>query len=379
MKLKTPVGIAAPRRTLMGRLGGSLSHLEAHELLAASLSDVAGHAPTDIDEVLVGCVRNSIGNIARVGALQAGLPIDLPAATIDRQCASSLEALALAAAKIGAGLSECVLVGGVESASRCPWFMEKTPRPYHYFEPQPFPIRMSTEEVGDPSMGETAEIVADEFHVTREQMDEFALQSQQRAAKADFSPELTPVPPGRGEAPTRDDSIRESTLEGLSKLKPVFRKDGRVTPGNSSPLSDGASACVAASLDVFEHAGQKPDAILHAINAVALEPKRMGMGPALAIPALLENCDLKQSDIDLFEINEAFAAQVLACNTQLKLPLDVLNVNGGAIALGHPFGATGVRLIATLVNALKQQGGKRGVASLCIGGGQGMAALIELP
>ena len=376
MKLKTPIGIAAPRRTPMGRLGGMLAHLEAYELLGVALKAVAAHAPAGLDEVLVGSVRNSLGNIARVGALQAGLPVTLPAATVDRQCASSLESLRIAAAHIGSGFAECVLVGGVESASRCPWFLQKTPRPYHYFEPRPFPIRLSTEEVGDPSMGETAEILADEFNITREQMDALALQSQQRAAQANFAPELCPVP---GVDATRDESIRESAADELARLKPVFRKDGRVTAGNSSPLSDGASACVAARLEAFEKAGQPPDAILRAINVVALEPRRMGLGPALAIPALLDCCGLNVSDVDLFEINEAFAAQVLACNTILKLPLDVLNVNGGAIALGHPFGATGVRLVATLVNALKQRGGKRGIASLCIGGGQGMAALIDLP
>jgi acetyl-CoA C-acetyltransferase len=376
MKLKTPIGITTPRRTLMGKLGGMLAHLEAHELLGVALAEVAKQAPADLDEVLVGSVRNSLGNIARVGALEAGLGVALPAATVDRQCASSLEALRIAAAKINSGLAECVLVGGVESASRCPWFLDKTPRPFHYFEPKPFPIRMSTEAAGDPSMGETAEIVADEYGITREQMDEFAARSQQRAANADFSAELIAVPKLDAE---RDESIRESTVEGLAKLKPVFRKGGRVTAGNSSPLTDGASACVVAGLEAFEQAGQAPDAILRAINVVALEPRRMGMGPALAIPALLESSGLKASDIDLFEINEAFAGQVLACNAELKLPLDVLNVHGGAIALGHPFGATGVRLLATLVNALKQKGAKRGVASLCIGGGQGMAALIELP
>ena len=262
--------------------------------------------------------------------------------------------------------------------------MEKTSRGYAYGEPKPFRIQMSTDEVGDPSMGETAEILADEFKITREQMDEFSNTSHSRAAKATregkFNNELMPLPPrGKQAEFAADETIREETsLEKLGKLPPVFRDSGRVTAGNSSPLSDGASACLVASLDDFEKSGRKPEAILHGINVVALDPKRMGMGPALAIPQLIDAHGLKPTDIDLFEINEAFAAQVLAVNHELKLPTDVLNIHGGAIALGHPFGATGIRLVATLVNALRQQGGKRGVASLCIGGGQGMAALIEL-
>jgi acetyl-CoA C-acetyltransferase len=383
MKLKSPIGIVAPRRTASGKLAGALAALEPRELLAPLLADAANSA-SRVDEVLIGCVRNGIGNIARVAALQAGIDESVPATTIDRQCASSLEALRIAAAQISSGMAERVIVGGVESASRCPWLLEKTARPFAYAEPKPFRIRMSIDDAGD-NMGETAEILADEFGITREQMDGFALASHTRAAKATqeglFGGEIFPLPP-RGkqkDAFSEDETVRaDTTLPKLAKLPPAFRKDGRVTAGNSSPFTDGASVCYAASLDALEKDGVKPDAVLRAINVVALEPRRMGMGPALAIPALLDECGLKASDIDLFEINEAFAAQVLAVNTELNLPADILNVNGGAIALGHPFGATGIRLIATLVSALKQQGAKRGVASLCIGGGQGMAALIEL-
>lgn len=381
MKLKTPIGIVRPTRSASGKLAGALAAFEPHELIAPLLSHVAVGAA---DEVLIGCVRNGIGNIARVAALQAGIAEAVPATTIDRQCASSLEALRIAAAQINAGMAQRLIVGGVESASRCPWLLEKTARPFAYGEPKPFRVRMSIDDAGD-NMGETAEILADEFGITREQMDGFALASHTRAAKATqeglFGGEILPLPP-RGkqtEAFSEDETIRsDTTLPKLAKLPPAFRKDGRVTPGNSSPFTDGASACYVASLDALEKDGVKPDAVLRAITVVALEPRRMGMGPALAIPQLLEECGLKASDIDMFEINEAFAAQILAVNTELNLPADILNVNGGAIAIGHPFGATGIRLIATLTNALKQQGGKRGIASLCIGGGQGMAALIEL-
>ena len=384
MKLTTPIGIAALTRTPTGRHAGALASWEAHELLAHTLRDVSLQTTADVDEVLIGCVRNGIGNVGRVAALAAGIGVDVPACTIDRQCASSLEALMVAAAKIASGMIKSALVGGVESASRCPWFMEKSARPYAYFEPTPYRIRLSSDDIGDPSMGETAEILADEFSISRESMDEFAYTSQSRAAKATqdgaFASEITALP-ARGKQPecSNDETIRDDTTrEKLSQLPAVFRKDGRVTAGNSSPLSDGASACFVAGLDEFASLGFAPQVILRGINVAALDPKRMGMGPSLAIPRLLDSCGLKRSDIDLFEINEAFAAQVLAVNHELKLPGDRLNVNGGAIALGHPFGATGIRLIATLANALKQHDGKRGVASLCVGGGQGMAALIEL-
>lgn len=384
MKLKTPVGIVAPTRSASGKLAGTLAAWEPHELLAALFKHVTERANARVDEVLAGSVRCGIGNVARVAALQAGIDEAVPATTVDRQCASSLEALRIAAAQISSGMASRVLVGGVESASRGPWLLEKTARPFAYAEPKPLRIRMSIDDAGD-NMGETAEILADEFNVTREQMDGFALASHTRAAKATqeglFGGEIVPLPP-RGkqkEAFAEDETIRaDTTLPKLAKLPPAFRKDGRVSAGNSSPFTDGASACYVASLDALEKDGLKPDAVLRAINVVALEPRRMGMGPALAIPALLEECGLNASDVDLFEINEAFAAQVLAVNAELKLPADVLNVNGGAIALGHPFGATGIRLIATLTSALKQQGAKRGVASLCIGGGQGMAVLIEV-
>ncbi len=362
-----------------------LADWEPHELLGAVLANVAGRVLSAPDEVIVGSVRNAIGNVGRVAALQAGIPVAVPASTVDRQCASSLDALMIAAAKIGAGLASRVLVGGVESASRCPWFMEKTSRPYAYAEPRPYPIRLSTDGIGDPSMGETAEILADEFDIQRDEMDAFALESHARADRATqegmFRQEVLSMPPrGKqsGQVAT-DEAIRPDTsLLQLAKLPPVFRKGGRVTAGNSSPFTDGAAACAVAALNVLEADGVQPDAVLRGINVVALEPRRMGMGPALAIPRLLDACGLKASDIDLFEINEAFAGQVLAVNRELKLPTDVLNVHGGAIALGHPFGATGIRLVTTLVHALKQRGGRRGVASLCIGGGQGMAALIEV-
>ncbi len=388
MKLREPVGVAAPLRTPMGKLAGALAPVEPYRLLAHVFRAVGGRTGhRRPDEVLGGNVRNSIGNITRVAALEAGLGVDVPAATVDRQCASSLEALVAAAARIQAGMAERILVGGVESASRCPWLFEKTSRPFAYFEPRPYPVRLAPESVGDPSMGETAEILADEFGIEREAMDRFSVESHRRAAAAwergDFAEEVVPVEvPGR-KGPVRidrDETVRADTgLEALAALPPAFRKNGRVTAGNSSPLSDGASACWAASARALEADGIAPAAWLTGTVTVALEPRRMGLGPALAIPKLLEEQGLTDDQIDLYEINEAFAAQVLAVNRELRIPPEKLNVNGGAVALGHPFGATGLRLVATLVHALRRRGLRRGVASLCIGGGQGMAVLLEIP
>lgn len=386
MMLKKPVAIIDFCRSPFGRLGGALSGYEAHELLAHVFRHVTDTLHDRLDEVIVGSVRDGIGNIARVAALAAHLPVDLPAMTLDRQCASSLEALATAAAKINAGLANWILLGGVDSASRCPWLMEKTARPYDYFEPRPFKIRLATEETGDPPMGETAEILAEMYDISREEMDGFALESHRRAVaakKRDFFAGEIVVPPPIGKRDTVsiafDESVREDTsLERLSKLRPAFRRDGRVTAGNSSPLSDGAAAALVCSQEVCSSTVGVPSAWLKGMATVALKPIHMGMGPALAIPKLLDACGLQIADIDLFEINEAFAGQVLAVNRELKIPSEKLNVNGGAVAIGHPFGATGLRLVMTLINALRERNANRGVVSLCIGGGQGMAILVDL-
>lgn len=385
MRLQQPIAIVHPRRSPFGQLGGILSGYEAHELLAAIFRKLMEQINDPLDEVIVGSVRNSLGNIARVAALEARIPQEIPAMTLDRQCASSMEALATAAAKINAGMAQQVLVGGIDSASRCPWFMEKTARPYAFFEPRPFKIRMSSEEAGDPSMGETAEILADAYAITREAMDLFALQSHQRAVAACergfFKDEIIPLPAfGKGAAVDleHDETVRaDSSLEMLAKLRPVFRKQGRVTAGNASPLTDGAAAALACSPSVCTQNNYQPAGWLQGVTTVALDPKHMGMGPALAIAKLFKVCAVQAADIDLYEINEAFAGQVLAVNQQLNIPKEKLNVNGGAVAIGHPFGATGLRLIMTLLNALRERNLQRGIASLCIGGGQGMAVLVE--
>jgi len=387
MMLREPVAIVHPRRLAVGKLAGALAGFEAYELLGSLFRAVISETGRDsFDDVIVGNVRNSIGNVGRVAALDAGIPVDVPAMTVDRQCASGLEALVLAASKINASLADSVLVGGVESASRCPWFMEKTPRAYSYAEPRPYPIRLSTPEIGDPPMGETAEILAGEFEIPREEMDQFAAESHRRAAEATesgaFADEIAPlaIPQRKGDPLQHviDETVRAGTNAGsLAKLPPVFRKDGRVTAGNSSPLTDGAAACVALSKEAVEEAGIEPDAWITGVSVVALDPSRMGLGPVSAIRKLLDASKLRAEEIDLYEINEAFAAQILAVNRELAIPSDKLNAHGGAIALGHPLGASGLRLVVTLTHLLKRRGLRRGIVSLCVGGGQGLAALIE--
>lgn len=414
MIFSEPIALYGCTRTAVGKLAGMHAHVEPHLLLASSITgtlfresnpeiqsaeEIEQLRPQILeaaqkrifDDVIIGNVRNSIGNIGRVAALEAGISPESPAITIDRQCASSMEAVNQAAMKLLGGGAKEILVGGVESASLAPWLYGKTSRPYAYFEPQPFKIRMSSERVGDPNMGETAEIISEEADITREQMDAFAANSHNKAeqAKKDgaFSSEIWPwlgtAHDALSPAPTDDECIREgSTADQLAKLRPVFRKNGRATAGNSSPLNDAAASAIAVRQSDLPSEHRSHALYVRAITTVGLDPNRMGLGPALAIPKLLTELGLSIDDVDLFEINEAFAGQVLACLSHLsknglELPAQKLNVFGGAIALGHPMGATGLRLMITLGNALRRKGLKRGIASLCIGGGQGMAALIE--
>jgi acetyl-CoA C-acetyltransferase len=391
MKFDPPIALVGLKRTFIGKLGGRLAGVEPHLLLAScfktSLSATQGKGldASQLADVIVGCVRNGIGNIGRVASLSAGIPEHVPAMTVDRQCASSMEALAVAACRVHAGHSSALLVGGVESASRSPWLFERTGRAYAYFEPKPFSILLSPKSTGNLPMGETAEMLADEYGLSRDALDSMAQESHRKAADATaqgrFAAEISPV-----DELDRDESVRpDTTYASLAELKPVFRKGGRLTAGNSSPLNDGAASCLVMSRTQAEAVGVKPDALLRGIHTVGLDPNRMGLGPALVIPNLLREFGLGETDIDLYEINEAFSSQVLAVlahleqESNIRIAPDKLNIHGGAIALGHPLGATGLRLIVTLASALKQRGQKRGIAALCVGGGQGMGALVEIP
>jgi acetyl-CoA C-acetyltransferase len=373
------------KRTFVGKRGGALAHVGAHRLMTrsfcATLADVA--VPIDaIDDVIVGNVRNSIGNIARVAALDAGVPEEVPACTVDRQCASGLEALAMAAARVRLGEARIILAGGVESASTCPWLFDKTPRGYAYAEPRPHEILLAPRSTGNLPMGQTAEMLAREFAIPRDAQDRFAYESHQKAANAatlkQFDAEICTM-----DDIAADESVRpQTTLDRLAALRPAFDANGTVTAGNSSPLNDGAASCLVMTESTANELGIVPQAILGPVDTVGLHPNRMGLGPAMTLPRLLKKSGLACCDVDLFEINEAFAAQVLASlhhlrrNDGIDIPAEKLNCRGGAIALGHPLGATGLRLVVTLVHALEQNDLKQGVVSMCVGGGQGMSASV---
>jgi len=364
--------------------------------IAAALKKVPKLDPAEIADVYFGCA-NQAGednrNVARMAALLAGLPQSVPGCTVNRLCASGLEAINSAARAILANEGEAFIAGGVESMSRAPWAIPKAESAFAFGNltaydtalgwrfPNPkleklFPLH---------SMGETAENVAEKYKVSRADQDAFALESHRRAAKAAesvFKDEIIPVevPARKGPATvvSKDEGPRADTsLEKLGGLKPVFRKDGSVTAGNSSSLNDGATALVLMERARAKALGLEPLARWAGSASAGVDPSFMGMGPVPAINKLLDRAELEIFDVDLFELNEAFAAQALACQRELGIPLKKLNPNGGAIALGHPLGSSGARISVTLIHEMKRRGAKRGVSALCVGVGQGLAALWE--
>ena len=389
-------------RTPVGRLGGALAGVRPDDLAAAAISAALKKAPgldaAKITDVYLGCA-NQAGednrNVARMAALLAGLPQTVPGCTLNRLCASGLEAVNNAARAILAGEGDAYVAGGVESMSRAPWALPKSEKAFPYGNltaydtalgwrfPNPrlkamFPLL---------SMGETAENVAERYLVSRHDQDEFALRSHQRAARARtavFAEEIFPVqvPAGKGKTAqvSQDETIREDTsLEKLSALKPAFREGGSVTAGNSSTLNDGASAMVLMEAAAAKALGLKPLARWLGAASAGVDPSYMGIGPVPAIEKLSARLKFKPADFDLVEINEAFAAQSLACARELKLDPERLNVNGGAIALGHPLGSSGCRIAVTLLHEMRRRGAKTGLAALCVGVGQGLAAAWEAP
>jgi len=351
-----------------------------------------------IDEVYYGCVTQAgedNRNVARMASLLAGLPMSVPGVTVNRLCASGMEAVAVAARGIATGEMALTIAGGVESMSRAPWVM---PKPSAAFgrEPQVFDTTLGwrfvnplfEQKYGTISMAETAENVAERYNVTREAQDKFALGSQQKCAKAKaagvFAEEIAPVEiPGKKGAVTvvsEDEHPRgDTTLEGLAKLPAPFRKGGSVTAGNASGINDGSAAMFVASEEAAKKSGLTPVARVVAAAAAGVDPNYMGIGPIPAIQKLLEHTKLTMGDVDFLELNEAFAAQALACTRAFSLPDDSekMNPNGGAIALGHPLGMSGARLVLTASLHLKRTGARRAVASMCVGVGQGMAILLE--
>jgi acetyl-CoA acyltransferase len=377
--VRTPVG-----RALKGTLRNTRPDDLAAEAMNAAVAKVPGLKPEAVQDVILGCAMPEAEqglNIARNAVFVAGWPNTVPGETINRFCSSGLQAIAHAASHIHSGLADVVVAGGIESMSAVPMGGNKVSLN---------PKLMASYPESYIAMGHTAERVAQRFNVTREQQDAFAVRSHERAlaaiAAGRFNDEIVPVQARIYEGGTVrhnefkvDEMPRAgTTLEVLAKLKPVFKATGSVTAGNSSPLSDGAAAAVLLSDKKASQLGVKPLARLRGFTVVGLDPDIMGVGPVPAIRALLQQTGLQLKDIDLFEINEAFAAQAVYCQRELGIDDARINVNGGAIALGHPLGCTGAKLSATLIHELRRRGGKYGIVSMCIGGGMGAAGLYEI-
>jgi acetyl-CoA C-acetyltransferase len=380
-------------RTPIGKYLGSLSEVTAPQLGAVAVAEAmrrAQVAAERVEEIILGnVIQAGIGqNPARQAALQAGLPDRIAAFTVNKVCGSGLKAVMLAAQAIRAGDADLIVAGGIESMSRAPYLLFGARTGWKYGDQKAIDAMIHDGlwcAVEDWHMGEAAEHIANKCGVSRAEQDRFSAQSQQRAAaawdKGAFSAEIVPVTVGTGakaKIVSRDEGIRaETTAEGLAKLKPAFREGGTVTAGNASTLSDGGAAVVVASGRAAERLGSNPLARIVAYSTSGVAPKDIFIAPVLAVRQVLEKANLRLEDIDLFELNEAFAAQMLACGKELKLDEAKVNVNGGAIALGHPIGASGARVLVTLLYALEQRGLKRGLASLCLGGGNAVALVVE--
>jgi 3-oxoadipyl-CoA thiolase len=388
-------------RTPIGRYGGSLSSVRADDLAAIPIRALMTRNPSvdwaELDDVILGCA-NQAGednrNLARMAGLLAGLPDSSGGVTLNRLCGSGLDAVAMAARAIRGGESDLIIAGGSESMSRAPFVLPKatsafdrraeiydTTMGWRFVNPK------MREAYGDETMPSTAENVADEFNISREDQDAFALRSQERTAAAQASDRLAAeivaveIPSRKGDpiVVERDEHPRATTLDALAKLKPIVRKDGTVTAGSSSGINDGAAALIIASEEAAKRNGLTPRARILGAAVAGVPPRIMGIGPAPASEKLLKRLDIAIADLDVIELNEAFAAQALAVLRQLGLPDDAPNVNpnGGAIALGHPLGMSGARLALTATEELQRGGGRYALATMCIGVGQGIALALE--
>jgi acetyl-CoA C-acetyltransferase len=387
--LKREAVIVSAVRSAIGRQGGALATVPAHVFGAEVIKEAIRRAnvqPEMIEDVIMGNVISGGGNIARLTALQTGLSLELPGLTIDRQCGSGINAVTLAAQAIRAGDGDIYIAGGIESMSRAPYLMVKPEKPYSPVPPIFRKSRLSPEEIGNPPMGITAENLAEKYSILREEQDEFALASQQKmaAAMADgrFDGQIVPItiPVRKGEPIVfkKDEHPRpQTTMDALTKLQTAFLQGGTVTAGSSSGLNDAAAALVIMSREKAQELGVKPMAVIREQAIAGVDPNIMGIGPVPAVRKVLERSGLKLDDMDLIEINEAFAAQVIACDRELNMDMEKVNVNGGAIAHGHPLGATGAILITKAVYELERRGGRYALITACIGGGQGIAAIIE--
>jgi len=393
MSDSAPIFVCGPVRSPIGKFGGGLSTLMPADLsvpVATAALEAAGAKPDQVDETIWGHGRQAGGgpNTARQVSIRAGIPKESPAYTVNKACGSSLFAIVQAARTIRLGEGEVILAGGVESMSNTPYLLPRARWGY----------RMGHAELVDGMyqdgffcplsnqlMGLTAETLAEQYEISRDEQDAYAVESQRRAGAAwdegAFASEVVAIEvPGRKGSTIveRDEHMRPgTTVEKLAKLKPVFKDDGSVHPGNSSGVTDGASAVVVASAAAAERYGLQPIARVTGWQSAGVGPEVMGLGPVPATQKLLERSGLSLSDIDLIELNEAFAAQVIACDRELKLDHDRLNVHGGSIALGHPIGATGCRIAVTLLHAMQRREAQRGLATLCISGGMGLSVLFE--
>ncbi len=383
------IAIVEAVRSAVGRaIKGSLAQKRpdelAGEVIAALMARVPQVKPEMVDDIVLGCAmpEGEQGlNVARIAGLLGGLPVETSAMTVNRFCSSGLQAIALAAGAIALGSHDIVVAGGVESMSMVPMTGNKI---------SASPVMIERDASAYTPMGITAENVANRFEISREVQDAFALKSQQKAAAGrkagHFEDEIVTVQGVRFENGKHvgfdfrtDELIREdTTLEGLAKLKPSFAMKGSVTPGNASPLSDGAAAAIVMSKEMATKLGVKPKAWFRHFTTAGVDPSIMGIGPIPAVRKLFKHTGLSMKDIDVIEVNEAFASQSVYVQRELGIPDEKLNPNGGAIALGHPLGCTGAKLVATIIRELERRKGKRGIVTMCIGGGMGAAGLIEL-
>ncbi|MBT8337803.1 MAG: thiolase family protein [Gemmatimonadetes bacterium] len=386
-------------RTPVGRHGGGLAAVRPDDLAALTIEALlerTGIDPLQIDDVIFGCI-NQAGednrNVARMALLRAGLPVSVPGQTVNRLCGSGMQAVLSAAHAVRAGEGEIFVVGGVESMSRAPWVMLKPARGYPRGVPETADtvlgwrfVNPALPEQWTIGLGQTAEVVAKEFGVTRAAQDAFALESQRRCAAAveagRFDDEIVPVsvPQRKGDpvVVAADEHPRPgTTAEALARLRPVFSAEGTVTAGNASGINDGAAALLVMNADRAAELGLEPLARIVAGAVAGVEPHRMGMGPVPATRRALDRAGWQADALDLIELNEAFAAQALPCMDQLGLDPERVNVNGGAIALGHPVGCSGARILTTLVHEMRRRESPRGLATMCIGVGQGIATLVE--
>jgi acetyl-CoA C-acetyltransferase len=390
-----PAVILSACRTPIGSFGGSLKDLSAADLGAVVIREAMSRAnvdPKDVGDVIMGCVLQAGAgmNVARQAALKAGVPKDVPAETVNRVCGSGLQAVVHAVEATRVGYTELIVAGGTESMSNAPYVLKGARWGFRMGHAEAIDTMLGeglTCAIGGCHMGITAEEIVTRYNVSREDQDAFAAESQRRAEQAIthgfFTEEIVPVsiPGKKGSATTfeRDEYPRTgTTAEKLGALRAAFKKDGSVTAGNSSGINDGASALVVATAERAKALGRAPLAKVLSFSTTGVDPAIMGMGPVAAVQKTLERAGLKTADIDLFELNEAFASQSLAVARELKLDPEKVNTRGGAIALGHPIGASGARILTTLIYALRARGGGKGIAALCIGGGMGIAMAVDV-